>query len=159
MRIQDGPQEDQYSQTVFDEYEPLPDPAETTDEGDEENDPGNILDPTQNDNEALPIPTMDNNLQADDSSNNFWAVASAFGDIAFGGFFTSLSVYALVASCVYAGPACLITAPIFFTTAVIGAQVFVNGFQSFRQMNDSSIEPTGREVIDLVFPFLKKRGK
>ena len=92
-------------------------------------------------------------------SNNFWAVVSAFGDIALGGSFASLSVYALVGSCVYAGPACVTTAPIFFTTAVIGAQSFANGAQSLRQMNDPSIEPTGREVIDFVFPFLRKRGK
>ena len=94
--------------------------------------------------------------QPNNPPNMFFAF-SAIGDFAEGGFFASLSIYALVASCSFAGPACLITAPIFFTMAVVGTQVMVNGIQSYRQSQDPSVEPTGREVIDLVFPFLKKK--
>ena len=128
---------------------PTPDPVITLPAGGDycSTHPGSCGVPT-----VLPSPVSN-------SSNNFWAVVSAFGDIGLGGAFASLSVYALIGSCVYAGPACVITAPVFFTTAVIGAQGFANGVQSLRQMNDPSITPTGREVIDFVFPFLRKRGK
>ncbi len=131
-----------------------PTPSTQTNPGSTDSD---ILDNDSDVTTILPIPTLSSTQPS--STTNFWNFVSAVGDIALGGFFASLSVYALIGSCVYAGPACVITAPIFFTTAVIGAQSFANGVQSLRQMNDSSIEPTGREVIDFVFPFLKKRGK
>ncbi len=82
---------------------------------------------------------------------------SAAGDMAQGGAFVALSIYAIIATCTFAGPACLVTLPIFFIMAVVGAQQFANGLQSWRQAKDPSVEPTGREVIDFVFPFLKKK--
>jgi RHS repeat-associated protein len=125
------------------------------------NNNGNNGDPHDDDNEidpnpsSLKIPEVGQPLSS--SSPTFWDAANAYADIAEGGLFAVISVSALISSCTLAGFACLITAPIFFTMAVVGAQHMFNGIQTVRQWEDPSIQPTGREVIDVVFPFLKKK--
>jgi hypothetical protein len=81
---------------------------------------------------------------------------STIGDIAEGGFFAAVTIYAAASSCAFAFPACLITLPIFFIMTVAFLQHMTNGIQSYRQRFDPSIKPTGREFIDFVFPILRK---
>ena len=105
------------------------------------------------------LPQGDTTPALSDSSSTFnmWDAFSAAGDMAQGGLFVMISIYSVYYSCALAGPACAITVPIFYTMAVVGAQHFLNGALSLWQMNDPSVKSTGREVIDIFFPFLKKK--
>lgn len=119
---------------------------------------GDILggSPPVQDDPSQKISTGTQQSDTQTSSNpSMWEVFGAVGDVAQGMFFFSLSVYGGVASCTFAGPACIIVLPIFFVTATIGLQQAVNGGKSLWHMKDPSVKPTGREVIDFFYPFLK----